>query len=251
MGLGIALLLPHLDRRLGAACPRIRADADRLVRPLDRLLRRARGDRLVLLTPITLLMGGTLTLLIRHLVRRDVDIGGRRIAVLYAVNTAGAALGCFLTDFALVPRFGLLGTQMIAVAFNLVAGAARGISRARASDVRVRRPYAVSDSGGPSSQESGCSRTATCRRGPAEAGHSTYGGRPTVASPHVASLALAHVGLRGDGDGDPLVPSLHDPARRVPRRVLAAADGHPDRHRRGLARVRFPASAARAAPAHG
>ena len=46
----------------------------------------------VLLTPITLLMGGTLTLLIRHLVRGDVDTGGRRIALLYAVNTAGAAL---------------------------------------------------------------------------------------------------------------------------------------------------------------
>ena len=65
-------------------------------------------SRVVLLAPITLLMGGTLTLLIRHLVRRDLEVGGRRIAVLYAVNTAGAALGCFLTDFALVPAYGLL-----------------------------------------------------------------------------------------------------------------------------------------------
>ena len=32
-------------------------------------------------------------------------------------------MGCFLTDFSLVPRFGLLGTQLIAVGFNLVAGA--------------------------------------------------------------------------------------------------------------------------------
>ena len=57
----------------------------------------------VLLTPITLLMGGTLTLLIRHLVRHDLEVGGWRIALLYAVNTAGAALGCSLTDFVLVP----------------------------------------------------------------------------------------------------------------------------------------------------
>ena len=77
---------------------------------------------MALLTPITILMGGTLTLLIRHLVRRDVDGGGRRIAVLYGINTAGAALGAFLTDFALVPSTGLRGTQMVAVALNLVAG---------------------------------------------------------------------------------------------------------------------------------
>ena len=69
---------------------------------------------LVLLTPITLLMGGTLTLLIRHLVRSGADLSrsgadlsGPRIGLLYGVNTLGAAIGCFLTDFALVPAFGL------------------------------------------------------------------------------------------------------------------------------------------------
>ena len=77
-----------------------------------------------LLTPITLLMGGTLTLLIRHLVRHDIEAGDRRIAVLYAVNTAGAALGALLTDLALVPAIGLFRTQAIAAALNAVAGAA-------------------------------------------------------------------------------------------------------------------------------
>ena len=62
-------------------------------------------------------MGGTLTLLIRHRVRADVErASGWKIAVLYAVNTAGAAAGAFLTDFALVPSFGLTNTQLIAVA---------------------------------------------------------------------------------------------------------------------------------------
>ena len=56
-------------------------------------------------------MGGTLTLLIRYFVQSDLEIGGRRIAILYGINTAGAALGCFLTDFALVPAIGLRGTQ--------------------------------------------------------------------------------------------------------------------------------------------
>ena len=41
------------------------------------------------------------------------------------------------------------------------------------------------------------------------------------------------VGLRGDGHGDSVVPSRVDPARRIPRRVLAAHDRHPGRHRRG------------------
>ena len=74
-----------------------------------------------LLTPITLLMGGTLTLLIRHLVRNELDLGGWRIALLYGVNTAGAAAGCFLTDFALVPALGLRRTQVFAFGFNLIA----------------------------------------------------------------------------------------------------------------------------------
>jgi spermidine synthase len=74
-----------------------------------------------LLTPITLLMGGTLTLLIRHVVGSQLEVGGWRIALLYGVNTAGAAVGCFLTDFALVPALGLQRTQVFAFAFNLIA----------------------------------------------------------------------------------------------------------------------------------
>jgi len=80
------------------------------------------GIAVTLLLPITILMGGTLTLLIRHLVRQDVSIAPARIAGLYTANTVGAAIGCFLTDFALVPAVGLLRTQMIAVALNAIAG---------------------------------------------------------------------------------------------------------------------------------
>ena len=38
------------------------------------------------------------------------------------MNTAGAALGCFLTDFVLVPFAGLRGAQVAAVLLNVVAG---------------------------------------------------------------------------------------------------------------------------------
>ena len=76
----------------------------------------------LLLTPITLLMGGTLTLLIRFCVRLNNEIGAWRIALLYGVNTAGAAAGAFLTDFMLVPALGLQATQWIAVLCNVAVG---------------------------------------------------------------------------------------------------------------------------------
>src|SRR5690606_14304044 len=69
----------------------------------------------MLLAPITLLMGGTLTLLIRHLVRANVSRSGWTIALLYSVNTMGAAAGAFFTDFLLVPATGLQTTQIVAV----------------------------------------------------------------------------------------------------------------------------------------
>jgi spermidine synthase len=75
----------------------------------------------VLLGPISVLMGGTLTVLVRARVRADLDESGWRIALLYGANTLGAATGAFLTDFALVPACGLLVTQSVAVALNVVA----------------------------------------------------------------------------------------------------------------------------------
>ncbi len=76
----------------------------------------------VVLLPITTLMGGTLSLLIRHLVRSDLTIAGRRVGMLYGINTAGAAAGAFLVDFALVPKFGLMASQSVAIFLNLGVG---------------------------------------------------------------------------------------------------------------------------------
>lgn len=82
------------------------------------------GVAILLLLPVTTLMGGTLTLLIRHLVRRDLTVAGLRVGALYGINTAGAALGAFLVDFALVPNIGLFATQSLAVVINLTVGVA-------------------------------------------------------------------------------------------------------------------------------
>ena len=98
----------------------------------------------LVLTPVTLLMGATLTLLIRHAVRHDVALAGRRIGALYGVNTAGAALGCFLTDHLLIPAAGLRATQFVAVALNLVAAAgALRLAAARRAKMETAAPPAV------------------------------------------------------------------------------------------------------------
>ena len=77
----------------------------------------------LLLAPVTVLMGGTLTLLIRALVARDVSLAGWRIGALYGINTLGAACGAFASDFALIPSLGIFRTELVAVGINVSAGA--------------------------------------------------------------------------------------------------------------------------------
>jgi spermidine synthase len=140
LGAVIALVLPHLDR-LSVLVTWYQVDANgwHVLTPASYAARVAIA--LTLLMPITLLMGGTLTLLIRYLVRTEVEAETRRIAVLYAVNTAGAAAGCCLTDFALVPAWGLLNTQLLAVALNVVAGGgAIALSKAQTPKPKAQSP---------------------------------------------------------------------------------------------------------------
>lgn len=75
----------------------------------------------VALTPVTLLMGMTLPILTRHLVRSDPDVGAR-IARLYGLNTLGAVVGSVASGFILIEFLGLRGTTYVAVALNIGAG---------------------------------------------------------------------------------------------------------------------------------
>ena len=156
-------------------------------------------------------MGGTLTLLIRHLVRADVEAaGGWKIALLYAVNTAGAAAGAFLTDFVLVPAAGLRATQLVAVALNVVAGVgALALARGR------RRPDAAVRSARPPRRSREGPALSRRRRNP-RADRRLADRRPRAAA----------VRVRRDGHGDRLAAALHAAARRLPRGVLAGADDH-------------------------
>ena len=121
LGLTIALLLPHLVALSAALSSYVRESSGWYALSTMSYVGRA-AIAVALLTPITLLMGGTLTILIRDLVRRDLAVSGWRIALLYGINTAGAALGAALTDFTLVPGLGLWRTQVVAVACNAIAG---------------------------------------------------------------------------------------------------------------------------------
>lgn len=120
LGLGISILLPHLSELSALTSSYSQESGGWFVPSTMSHVARA-AIAITLLTPITVLMGGTLTVLIRHLVGHDVRGDGWQIAVLYAVNTGGAALGSFLTDFAFVPAWGLQRTQIVAVGLNIAA----------------------------------------------------------------------------------------------------------------------------------
>jgi spermidine synthase len=137
IGLAIAAALPHLGTLSALMSSYAREASGWYALSPGSYLARA-AIAVLLLTPITLLMGGTLTLLIRHLVRADLETGSRRIALLYGVNTAGAALGCALTDFALVPAWGLWRTQLVAIVLNAAAGVGALMLASAAQTVRLK-----------------------------------------------------------------------------------------------------------------
>lgn len=92
----------------------------------------------LLVVPPSLLMGATLTLLVKVVLLTDLSNVGWSVGLLYGVNTAGAALGAFACDAWLIPHVGVLLTQVVAVALNgLVALAAFGLSsRARTTSAQ-------------------------------------------------------------------------------------------------------------------
>jgi spermidine synthase len=79
------------------------------------------GLAFVALAPVTMLMGMSLPVLTRHLVREDPDVGDR-IARLYGLNTLGAVVGSVASGYLLIELIGLRDTTLVAVGLNLCAG---------------------------------------------------------------------------------------------------------------------------------
>lgn len=118
----------------------------------------AMGVRLLLsvvvLSPPTFLMGGTLPAAARA-VGLETDAGRQRVAALYGVNTLGAVTGALCANFLLLEVFGTRFTLWLACLSNVLVGVlARGLSRspirpgARPSATPAASPAQVAGEGG-------------------------------------------------------------------------------------------------------
>ncbi|HEX5066248.1 MAG TPA: fused MFS/spermidine synthase [Myxococcota bacterium] len=113
-----ALVVPALLRALDAVYVEA-AGAQGGVTPTLNALRVVFS--LAILFVPTFLMGGTLPVLARGLVRSRGDFGPR-LAWLYGINTLGAVIGAVCAGFVLIPSLGVWRTQLVAVAANVVIG---------------------------------------------------------------------------------------------------------------------------------
>lgn len=94
--------------------------------------------------PPCALMGGTLPLLVRQLTARA-GVVDDATGWLYAINTFGAAAGCYLAGFHLLPAFGLFGTNTLAAAINIAIGIAAVVASrtAHAAPRPTPKPVAI------------------------------------------------------------------------------------------------------------
>ena len=91
-----------------------------------------------ILLPSAILMGGTLPLMGQHIIRAR-DTLGRKGSALYAMNTAGGALGALAAGFVLPAWLGFSGAYLLAVGFDLFVGLA-AIALARRSSAPIPQP---------------------------------------------------------------------------------------------------------------
>lgn len=99
------------------------------------------------LLPPTILMGGTLPVLVRWFTEDRLD-GGSAVSRLYAANTFGATAGVAISGFFAIPLIGLLGTLAIGVALNFV------LAIASVAVAHLTGPSPVSPEGGSVEEES-------------------------------------------------------------------------------------------------
>jgi len=117
LALGVCVLLqPPLVDGLEVLAPTWLADTEGWTLGAMRLVLAG----LVVLLPATM-MGASLPLLVRALGRRE--DAGRTTSVLYALNTAGAALGSVLAAYVLLGAWGVRGTARAAAWLDFAVGA--------------------------------------------------------------------------------------------------------------------------------
>src|SRR3990170_3630252 len=96
----------------------------------------------ILFIPTTL-MGGTLPVLSRFFIHKIEELGWN-VAIIYAVNTLGAVIGCFMTGYMFIATIGVKNTTLLAVSINILVGivamAAAGFSLRKSSHQSTRAP---------------------------------------------------------------------------------------------------------------
>lgn len=119
-GLGLSFLFPEFER-ISAILSTYTQSADNwfYLSTFSHTVRYIIAFLLVF--PSTFAMGATLTALIRHISRFNMEYISWKIALLYGFNTVGAALACVAVDFLLIPYLGLQSTQHVAVLLNFIA----------------------------------------------------------------------------------------------------------------------------------
>jgi spermidine synthase/tetratricopeptide (TPR) repeat protein len=139
------LALPVITRAAGALYESLAAaafEATAMKVPLRLSL------SLVVVAIPAILMGGTLPVLARHLVR-EIAQTRKAVASLYALNNLGAVLGSGAAGFWLLPAFGIYGSLGAACALNFVAAvivwliARRATAEAQPATAHALEPAAV------------------------------------------------------------------------------------------------------------
>jgi spermidine synthase len=95
----------------------------------------------LLLVPTTL-MGATLPVLSRYVVHTQARLGWN-VGVLYALNTAGAVLGCLVAGYILLGSVGVYQTIVLGATLNLTIACLVWLGRGRAEARQVAQPPAV------------------------------------------------------------------------------------------------------------
>ena len=116
-----ALAFPFLAQLAGRLLPilaGISPDAPPEVTPPQQLYYLIAS--ILILGPPTIVMGMTLPILARFVVR-SVEQIGLRVANLYAANTIGAAMGTLVGGFVLLPQLGMIRTMLCGAVANLAA----------------------------------------------------------------------------------------------------------------------------------
>ncbi len=140
VGVGVtALLFPSALDLLGRAWLSVAPTLDAGPRTISRLAIASAA----LLVP-TLLMGGTLPAVTRHLTER-LETARRDLSLLYAINSLGAATGCLMAGMLLVPSLGLRLTEQLAATLNLVLGGIAIVLAQRPAPPLATAPAAVAD----------------------------------------------------------------------------------------------------------